>query len=225
MRFYYLTEQRWAEKILQEQRFKLSTIGESNDPFELLGASVGEAKARRAFKILHDHWTRTIGMLCTSKVWDSPVMWAHYADKHEGVCLGFDVTGAEVHQVNYQPKRLSGLLEHVGAGQPLIEQQMRAILTTKFRDWSYEKEWRMFCDLQTRDSEDGKYYLNFEPHIMLREVILGSRCSASPRDVAAKVIASRVGVEVFKARPAFQSFRIVRQRDEPSVFVEPKTSG
>ena len=151
-------------------------------------------------------------------------MWAHYGDKHKGVCLGFDVIGAEAYQVTYQSKRLSGLLEHIGSGQPLIEAQMHAILTTKFRDWSYEREWRMFGNLDQREATDGKYYLNFDPHIILREVILGSRCSASPRDIADKVVPSKARVEVFQARPAFQSFRIVRQKDEPSVFVAPKTS-
>jgi Protein of unknown function (DUF2971) len=221
MRLYYLTEQRWAEKILQEQRFKLSTIGEANDPFELLGASVGKAKARRAYKLLHEHWTRSIGMLCTTRTWESPVMWAHYGDRHRGVCLGFDISNAEVNQVRYSPERLTGLLEHIGGGAHILEEQFTAILTTKFKDWEYEREWRLFASLSDREPVDGKYYLNFEPHITLREVILGSRCEAAPEDFAKQVIPSTARVEVFKAKPAFNSFRIVRQKAVPGIFVPP----
>jgi Protein of unknown function (DUF2971) len=221
MHLYYLTEQRWAEKILQEQRFKLSTIGEANDPFELLGASVGEVKARRAYGLLHEHWTRSIGMLCTTRAWESPVMWAHYGDRHRGVCLGFDITDAEVHQVRYSPERLTGLLKHIGGGAHMLEKQFKAILTTKFKDWEYEREWRLFASLSDRDPVDGKYYLNFEPHITLREVILGSRCEAVPAVFAKQVIPSTARVEVFKATPALDSFRIVRHKGISGIFVPP----
>lgn len=225
MRLYYLTGRNWAEKILREQRFKLSTIEELNDPFELLGAAVGEPKARRAYQMLHRHWTKTIGMLCASRSWESPVMWAHYGDKHRGVCLGFDVVDAEASQVSYRAERLSGLLEHIGRGEHLVEQQMRAILTTKFKDWEYEREWRMFAQLDQREAQDGKYYLNFQPHITLREVILGARCDADVRSIAETVTPSKARVEVFKARPAFNRFRIVRQQQEPSMFVAPIVRG
>jgi hypothetical protein len=39
------------------------------------------------------------------------------------------------------------------------------------------------------------------------------------------VTPSKARVEVFKTRPAFNSFRIVRQQQEPSVFVAPIARG
>ena len=221
MRLYYLTELKWAEKILREGRFKLSTIAELNDPFELLGAAVGEKTARRAYQTLHSHWRQTIGILCTSRSWESPVMWAHYGNKHQGVCLGFDLDGANAYEVTYKEDRITGLLDHIGHGKKLLEEQMHAVLTTKFKDWSYEREWRLFARLDQRAAEDGKYYLNFEPHIKLREVILGARCGASVQTVAGAVQPMDARVEVFKARAAFDSFRIVRQNNVASVFIEP----
>ncbi|WP_157687193.1 DUF2971 domain-containing protein [Burkholderia lata] len=224
MRLYYLTAQRWAEKILQEQRFKLSTIHEANDPFELLGASIGAAKARRAYKALHAHWAQSIGMLCTTKSWDNPVMWAHYGDRHRGICLGFDVVDAEIHQVQYEANKLTGLLEHIESGSHLLEEQFRAILTTKFKDWEYEREWRIFASLKNREAQSGLYYLNFAPHFMLREVILGARCPATPEELAGHVKSGSACVEIFKARPAFQSFRIVRQKQIPIITVTSQTT-
>jgi len=152
-------------------------------------------------------------------------MWAHYGDKHRGVCLGFDVIDAEAYRVNYSAKRLGGLLEHIGRGEHLLEQQMRAILTTKFKDWAYEREWRMFARLDQRGADDGKYYLNFSPHITLREVILGARCEAAISSIAENVALSKSQVEIFKARPAFNSFRIVRQQKLQSIFVGPSSGG
>ena len=92
VRLYYMTAKQWALVILREKRLKISTIPELNDPFELLGASIGEKGMRRALEILHAHWARELGMICMTDNWRSPVMWAHYADKHRGLCLGFDVS-------------------------------------------------------------------------------------------------------------------------------------
>lgn len=31
------------------------------------------------------------GLLCFCETWQSPLLWNHYADRHKGICLGFDV--------------------------------------------------------------------------------------------------------------------------------------
>jgi hypothetical protein len=82
MRLYYMTEAKWAKKILREQRFKLSRLNDLNDPFEFMVACIGEKQARKVAKLLHDHWHKNIGILCTGTSYDSPVMWAHYGHKH-----------------------------------------------------------------------------------------------------------------------------------------------
>ncbi|MGY2488217.1 DUF2971 domain-containing protein [Cupriavidus sp. CP313] len=219
MRLYYLTAQIWAEKILRERRLKLSTIDELNDPFELQGVAIGERQLRRIYRLLHEHWTKNIGMICTSTSWQSPVMWAHYGDKHRGVCLGFDVEDAEVHQVRYEPHRLVGLLDDLVERQAMTQEQLTTILTTKFKDWRYEQEWRIFASLADRKPSDGRYFLSFAPHLKLREVIVGARCDASIEAIAALVPRSTHAVEVFKARPAFDSFRIVRQQRVAPIIV------
>jgi hypothetical protein len=112
MRLYYMTAAKWAPVILREKRLKISTIPELNDPFELLGASIGEKGMRQALEILHAHWARELGMICMTDNWHSPVMWAHYADKHYGICLGFDVSDRPglISEVDYVPDRLQDRL-------------------------------------------------------------------------------------------------------------------
>ncbi len=226
MRLYYMTEARWAEKILREQRFKLARLNELNDPFEFIGACIGEKQARKVARVLHDHWHENIGILCTGTSFDSPVMWAHYGHKHQGVCLGFDfVVDDELlvpSQVKYEPERIKGLFDNLGPKNPMTEEKLELLLTTKFKDWEYEREWRLFATLAERDSEDGLYYLNFEPHIQLREVILGARCKETVKDFAALVPPPKRPVEVFKLRGAFDRFAMVRQKSISPIFVRPK---
>ncbi|MGT2509749.1 hypothetical protein [Cupriavidus basilensis] len=130
-----------------------------------------------------------------------------------------DVVDAEIHEVKYEPKRLVGLIDSVGLGKPMTQDQITALLTTKFKEWEYEREWRMFARLDERAPEDGLYYLNFDPHLRLREVILGACCQATVQEFAKKVPRSTDPVDVFKARPAFESFRIVRQKLVEPVIV------
>lgn len=226
MRLYYMTEAKWAKKILQEQRFKLSRLNDLNDPFEFMGACIGERQARMVAKVLHDHWHKNIGILCMGTSYDSPVMWAHYGHKHQGVCLGFDfVVEGELRlpsQVKYAPERIKGLFDNLGSKSLMTEEQLELLLTTKFKDWEYEREWRLFASLSERDAEDDLYYLNFEPHIQLREVILGARCKETIKDFAALVPPPKRPVEVFKLRGAFDSFAMVRQEQIYPIFVQPK---
>lgn len=226
MRLYYMTEARWAKKILQEQRFKLARVNELNDPFEFIAASIGEKQARKVAKLLHDHWHKNIGMLCAGTSYSSPVMWAHYGHKHHGVCLGFDFLVDEEmrgpSQVKYEPERIKGLFDNLGPHSLMTEEQLQVLLTTKFKDWEYEREWRLFGKLDERDPEDGLYYLSFEPYIQLREVILGARCKDTVQDFALLVPPSKQPVEVFKLRGAFDSFAMVRQKQISPIVVRPK---
>ena len=122
--------------ILREQRFKLSRVNDLNDPFEFIGACIGEKQARKVAKVLHDHWHKNIGILCTGTSHDSPFVWARYEHKHHGVCLGFDfdfdfdfdfVVDDELHwpsQVKYEPERVKGLFDNLGPKNLTTEEQL-----------------------------------------------------------------------------------------------------
>jgi hypothetical protein len=220
MRLYYMTAEKWGPIILQDRRLKISTIPELNDPFELLGASIGEGEMRWIMKTLYKHWSETLGMICLSDNWHSPVMWAHYGEKHHGFCLGFDVAERPglISKVDYVPDRLRYALQHTERLRGINEALLVQILTTKYQHWSYEHEYRLFTDLKDRDP-DGNYYFDFGPDLVLREVLLGARCKRSPQSVAAEIKNPSQPVEVFKAQPASDSFRIVRDDAVPGIGV------
>lgn len=66
-------------------------------------------------KALQSHFNKNKGLLCFSDNWKSPVMWAHYAAKHHGICLGFDVPDSGPDPLIgpgvYNPKRLQFVLD------------------------------------------------------------------------------------------------------------------
>ncbi|NKK82626.1 DUF2971 domain-containing protein [Rhizobium leguminosarum bv. viciae] len=47
------------------------------------------------------------GLLCMSTTWQEPLLWSHYADKHKGMCLGFDVDDTHWEPARYRAARPS----------------------------------------------------------------------------------------------------------------------
>jgi hypothetical protein len=82
------------------------------------------------------------------------------------------------------------------------------LLFTKYLDWNYEREARIFTSLEDRDPETGLYFGNFSGQLILREVIAGPLCTASEQELR-EATGSTAGVKFTKARLAFKTFRIV----------------
>lgn len=213
MRLYYMTTLETLEQhILPELRIRLSTFDTVNDPFELLAMTQGGEKQRRHFSWLYDHWVATLGFVSFSENWKSPLMWAHYARSHTGVCLGFEVPDGRALKVCYEPERLHLLLDVTKLETALDEDVIKKVVTTKFKDWEYEHEWRLIEPLENQDAETGLYYLYLSPYFELREIIVGSRCGRSLEDIRQQIYGNTGEITMFKVRPAFGSFSMVRQK-------------
>lgn len=86
-----------------------------------------------------------MGVLCFSASGTHPLLWAHYADSHRGVCLEYD---SEVRPVKgwkkykyYPVKYNSGRqLDVLSLGW---DRAFFSLVTVKSDDWSYEQEYRL----------------------------------------------------------------------------------
>ncbi|MFZ4286920.1 DUF2971 domain-containing protein [Variovorax sp. HJSM1_2] len=208
--------------ILPEKRMRLSQFARLNDPFELMSYNQGGAEERYVFKMLRDHWEKSLGVLCFGKHWKSPVMWAHYARSHTGVCLGFDVPDEMPKQIIYEPERIKWAVDLAKPIRGIDISLLEKVITTKYAQWAYEEEWRLFGELKDADPSSGEYYLNFGPALTLREIIVGARCQNSVGSF--KKLAGEVErtVEIIKARPAFETFTMTRQMKVSKITVLPK---
>jgi hypothetical protein len=222
MRLYYMTSFDTATRfILPEKRMRISQFDRLNDPFELLSVRMDGKHERFVFKLLREHWINNLGVICMGQHWKSPLMWGHYADNRKGVCLGFDVADVWPKQISYEPERLKHLIKIGEPAGGLTHESLEQVLTTKYQQWAYEEEWRLFLNLKDKDPINGEYYIDIGPELILREIILGARCKApvgSFRKLVGKVDHS---VTVIKARPAFESFTMVRQKAIASIVISP----
>jgi hypothetical protein len=210
MRAYNLTVAAHALGNVALRRLKISRFGDLNDPFELLAAETGEHDYRAAIRSWKSTFHVKYGILCFSRYWNNPVLWSHYAEKHRGVALGFDLDESTIETVQYLPSRIP--IRFVGGvpGNGLEDSFVKDLLRTKFEHWRYEDEVRVFVELDEKTLEAGSYFYPFDDRAQLREVILGPACELPIEGVRA--LASRLygeKVVVRKARLAHKSFDVV----------------
>lgn len=221
MRLYYMTAAKWAEVILKERRLKLSRFSEANDPFELRLIDSRDHEVRKYAQLIYDYFEKNVGFICFGASWKSPVMWAHYAEKHTGVALGFDVPNELASKVDYTDKKIQVPLGAHLTNHGLTAELLTQIRKTKATDWEYEHEYRVEATLTTKDPATRLYYTGFGPQVQLREVVIGNRCCwtvARARDLVGNVDKP---VRICKARPAFGRFEMVEQQQVKPITLKP----
>lgn len=180
-RVYYLTGAMTGVACIAMQRLKVSRFSDLNDPFELMAVNVNNKAMRRAFNATRTELNTATGLICFTRDWKSPLMWGHYADKHAGMALGFDIPSELLKDVNYAT-RLSDLKIDQKTNKP-DECTLNNLISTKFSEWSYEKECRLFVELDTQEAEGGMYFLPFSDTLKFREIVLGPRSTYKITDI------------------------------------------
>lgn len=95
--------------------------------------------------------SKVVGVLCFSAKDDNMPMWAHYADNHGGIVIGFNIHDAAFRngisaKVRYRKHRVAVNPAAV-VGTPLWWKQIHHTIFTKSREWSYEQEYRIILRL------------------------------------------------------------------------------
>lgn len=126
-------------------------------------------------------------VFCVTEVPDSLLMWAHYADSHTGAVLKYrclpeyDTALCVAEPVNYvkdlpelaTPEELVASL----FGEAIIDngKLLRTITTSKSREWSYEREWRLVANFENQhELERGYADYPFLPQELI-EITFGCR--------------------------------------------------
>jgi hypothetical protein len=202
MRVYKFLSCKYGLRALREQRLKISEVRSLNDPFELLPFDLSDPEHRKWVFASRDEIGRNHGLLCFSRHWHNPVLWAHYAESHKGLCLGFDVPDGQ-QAVEYVKGPVQ--LTHVG---PFVSPDIaNKMLFTKYEHWQYEEEIRLWAKL---DQKSGDYYFHdFDDDLQLKEVIAGAGNRVSEGKIVKALGTNVNGIRILKARLAFNAFRVV----------------
>jgi hypothetical protein len=123
-----------------------------NDPMEGLFSSsrrVRESENYRAFRSAIRDKKAQIGICSFSEVYDHELMWAHYADRFAGICIGYTMSKL----LRNMPDNVSFVRMYYNEEVPKVLRShdlvgnAKMILSYKNHRWLYEREWRMFAPL------------------------------------------------------------------------------
>jgi hypothetical protein len=210
VRAYHMTSSDHGISSISFSRLKVARFAEVNDPFELMALNSHNREIRRLLRRFKSLKNNETGLLCFTKNWTHPLLWSHYASKHEGICLGFDLKrGSELQEVQYEDKRRQIKIDTGEDAQSISADIQYLLLRTKYIGWGYEQELRRFIDLSKTKQEKGLYFLPFDEDLRLREIILGQRSNLSLDDVRALAKATNPRAVAFKARLEYKAYRIV----------------
>ncbi|MHC9511792.1 DUF2971 domain-containing protein [Kangiella sp. M94] len=118
---------------------------------------------------------------CFSKIPDEPLMWAHYSDKHHGVCYCFNKnTIFDKYEYKFSEVRYSNKLPCLNyfdgsTSMAHLQPQIEEVILTKSVNWAYEQEFRFYTD-------SSSLIHNFHPE-SLQGIIIGSRVDESNEDL------------------------------------------
>ena len=215
MRVYHYLEAKWALDDLRRRRLKVSKIDDMNDPYECRSVCSDPADAQVALDKTAAELARRFGSLCFSRSWKSVLMWSHYAEKHKGMCLGFDVSDEVARPIEYvpAPQNVENLMhaadEEFDSKRGLTVVEL--MLGAKYDGWSYEQEVREHVRLDERDEETGQYFIDFSELLVLKEVIAGARFPFTQGVIEQSLSGSDrdAGVRIWKVRPSPNSFEMI----------------
>ena len=210
MRVYKFYPAKWGLEALSKRRLKVSPIDELNDPFEYLSLDLGNKSVRAWATRFWRKVSQDIGIISFSKNWYQPLMWAHYAESHRGLALGFDVPDSLLSKINYVENRIKPVSD-IDRNSYEMQCLIQKLLTTKHKEWSYEDEYRLVRKLENCVSEGDKFFATFSEQTVLKEVILGARYVTSNSCQLSSDLKSE-GVTFQTARAEFKGFRMTPQR-------------
>jgi len=202
MRAYHFVSATHALENVRRRRLKIATFTDLNDPFELWAVAQPDPTLPRGLRRWKQEISRKYGVLCFSTDWQNPVMWSHYADKHRGIALGFDINQDIIKEVRYRKTR--------PVFHTADESTLHTLLYTKHEDWQYEREVRIFARLNNQDPTSGLYFGDFTPALVLREIITGPLCTTTKQMI--QEVLQDENVRITKGRLAFNTFRVVNDQ-------------
>ena len=137
-----------------------------------------------------------VNILCLSTTNSNILMWSHYANSHQGICLEFKGDSSlfsDANVVRYSHER------------PIITEndnddiRLKKTFLTKSKHWEYEKEWRI-C------KKDNLYA--FQPE-SLTGIILGARIStADEKEVLNWIKAREYPINLYRSSICDNTFSI-----------------
>lgn len=189
-------ESEYWEKIIYKAQIHLAPAKAFNDPFDCranfdykqaiskgkfrdeLIKKVGEKNVKnlpaQMVKEIVERMREDVFVSCFSEVWNSLLMWAHYARNYNGYCVEYDMSKVR-DDITYNLYPVLYEKEYIDITLNLINYNENTGLIcnlAKAEDWNYEREWRIV------EYRKNPFYIRKA----LKAIYLGGNCSQKIKD-------------------------------------------
>lgn len=223
----------WINELYEEKVY-MCNPSEFNDPFDssfcinndkhinyLLNKVFGEIEIDEVSKARFDNYSlkmydtvfsaikETFRVACFSTIYDSILMWSHYAGSHTGYCIEYDfekinMVTDSIYPAIYSNKRYDDTDYVIGKSQDGINH-----LLYKASEWSYENEWRIIAHEGIFNKEKGEY-IEFSDAITA--IYLGVNSDTRSGVKTIKEWAKMCEIPIYKMRPSRKQFKLIKER-------------
>ena len=193
-------------------------------------------------KLKLDEARKNIYISCFTKRFDSTLMWAHYANQFNGVCIEWDVMKSSYNEslvdVKYSKKKpfidIYKFAEvYFGydfcnlpfdKNNQLIKDDIKKNIITKSNDWSYEKEIRLIIEKGNYNSDsveelEGNRALYHMIHVP-RRVFLGERVNEEDEALIRDICKQYSNCEVIRTKHSDEKFLIEIDNDSRPLNID-----
>ena len=207
--YYHFLSSKHAIHDLERQMIRVSTLETLNDPFELMPyLRYSKGEKIKHFMEIRDKVSKIYGLLCFSRKWREPLLWSHYADKHRGIALGFEINYPEIIDVSYSSDPIR---KQIDLTDDLIadKKSFLDLAKIKYIKWAYEEETRVIVKLEDCIKIDGHYFIEFGNSLKVKEIRLGARFDYEANNTEF-ILGISPDAEVIPCRLERQGYRIVK---------------
>lgn len=210
--YYHFLSSRNAIQDLERRMIRVSTLNTLNDPFELMPyLRYAKGEKIKRYEEIRKEISNIYGLLCFSRIWREPLLWSHYADKHKGISLGFEIYGLDIIDVDYSSDPIRKQLELTNDFY-VNKNKFLDLAKIKYKKWDYEEESRILIRLDNCTKIDGHYFFEFGNNLKVNEVRLGADFDYKANNVEyiLKLSTIRSNAEVIPCRLERQGYKINR---------------
>ena len=174
-------------------------------------------------KSIHEGMARIIGILSLTESHSNLLMWAHYANSHQGFVVELDSSNSFFNKQKSEDDELRHLRKvsysEIRPNTPLNQLRGPDIFLMKSKEWEYEQEWRMLLPLDDSDRKIEKtpydIHLFRLPFEAITSVIVGARAEQETLEKIQSAVSSNPElrhVKIYQMSVHPKRFELVMQK-------------
>ncbi|MBU3978714.1 DUF2971 domain-containing protein [Patescibacteria group bacterium] len=194
---------------LKKGKIKVSTLRSLNDPFEMVPYLRHKGvEGRRPYNKIRKEISKKYGLLCFSQNWQEPLLWSHYADKHKGIAIGFELLKDEVLKVEYTSNLRKQII--LTENSEINESLFLDLAKVKYKKWEYENEYRILVKLTECKEIEEFFFAPFNNRLKVKEIILGCKFDHEKKRENIIKLASFYDAKITPTRLGWGDYKIHR---------------